>query len=684
MGLILWNFRLGERVDRLEQEFLKEKTPKKKSASTVAKKSGNVDLPWELPAARAVKTSKKTVAPRSDFHFEDFLGRKFFAILGIVSIVFAIGFFTVWAFSHGWIGDRGRIAIGMLASLGLVVAGEILRGRMPQFFDKISASGIAGMVVVTFLARDFYGFLSAGESFSAYILEISAGLALALRYNSRVLGNFSILGGLLAPILMKSPEMNATGLLIFLLILSGAGFFVSVFKKWPEILGLLFLGVLGFEISIFLAEAKIFTTTCFSPGCEVLWKTISPTAFLGFVFAIHFLLGSGGIFRVLKFQLSRKKSGEIFEILLFVSSIFVANLFAWQVFEVQNWSHLGFAVLAEGFLFFWLSEIFRKFRLEIFREILVGATLTSILFATIWEIGVENPFVVVMFLIAEGILFLLGGRAIFENFGRVAIGAAFFLIFDIESFATFSVAVATFLAGVGASGVRAGGKLAKILVGLLVISAAVVVEVWSFDRLSSVISQEWRFLPFMLPAIFATGVAFSVIWTRENFSRVGGLIFCGIFNLILWTWFASGEFSSKDSLNFAPFSAWLVASTGNFAVLSTFFIKGNRASEDARDAAVVSTLGLTTIGAWLLGHEFFAEPGRSVFWILWGGILLWLGFWNLWRHFRYFGLAIFCFLIAKWYFVDVWNFEVWVRFLAFLALGVGLLAISSVYSRQGK
>ena len=76
-----------------------------------------------------------------------------------------------------------------------------------------------------------------------------------------------------------------------------------------------------------------------------------------------------------------------------------------------------------------------------------------------------------------------------------------------------------------------------------------------------------------------------------------------------------------------------------------------------------------------------AEPWRTIFWLFWAGTFTGVGLSQNWSRFRYAGLALFMLVIAKLYLVDVWQFEVWVRFVAFFALGAVLLSVGFFYQK---
>jgi len=213
--------------------------PLKIAEKTIAKKvvaKKGVENPASPESAEWAKLTKKK--PAKEFHLEDFLGGKLFAILGAISIVLAIGFFTTWAFNSGVIGPKGRIAIEILFSLIVLGIGEFLRPKYPKFFDKITAAGIAGLLITTYLARNYefegldYKLLTGHQAFVAYAFEVVIGIFLALQYNARFLGSFSIFAGIVIPLLVNS-EPNPVGLFSYLSVLALAGFVISLWKKWP-------------------------------------------------------------------------------------------------------------------------------------------------------------------------------------------------------------------------------------------------------------------------------------------------------------------------------------------------------------------------------------------------------------------------------------------------------------------
>lgn len=536
IGLLVWVIRLelkfrkvrailiqilnGKSIEDIRKELEQPNNTSEEEIENIENESEA--LPWEDEPIETTETHTKKAKEETAFSLEEFLGKKFFAVLGIISIVFAIGFFTMWAFSHNLIGPTGRIAIGILFSLVILGLGEFLRPKYPKFSPVILSAGIAGLIITTFVARNVYDFLSADQSFIAYIIEVSTGLFLALKNNSRTLGNFSIIGGLLSPILIQSPEANALGLLTFLSILSIAGFIISTQKKWSEIIGILFLGVTAFEIVIIMEND---------------FPKESPILFLSFIFGLHVLLGSGGIIRCVyektQQKISEISSTEVFELLVFIVSVLTANFLAGAIFDEQAWKHFGFFVLFQGFLLWGLSEYLKTKGIEIFQKITLASTMASIIFATIWEIGVENEILLTTLLSIEGILFCFAGKnlkdKLFEFFGQCAIFIALLFFMNLGhniEFLNISIAtlilILAFLYSINPNSKKIPDTLWNG-VSILVVSGLILF--WNFEEFDDQVSNKMKFLTYIIPIIWSLLLSYSLIKIKKLSVSIFGILF---------------------------------------------------------------------------------------------------------------------------------------------------------------
>jgi hypothetical protein len=651
-----------------------------------------------------------------NIHWEDFLGRKLLGALGAISIVFAIGFFMKWAFSNGLIGPHGRLFIGFLISAIFIIAGEFMRPKYPLFFDKFVGIGIAGILVTTFLGRTYIfegltePIISATHAFMGYVFAVTIGLFLSLRYNSRFLGNFTTLAGLISPFL--SIDIAPIPLLIYLSILIASSFILALKKQWPEIWGLLFIGILPLESQILDSQTIRFNN-------QQVWQDISPTIYLCFIFGIHYFLASGGIIRSLlrleknkianlknhentdssKNNLINLTKTEIFESLLLIAAIIIVNGLGQAVFEMMKWENFGFFVLAQGFLLFGLAEVFKKYHVEIFRKILIGGTLTTILFATIWEnMPNNNEFTMMLLLTIEAILFIFAGKStkekVFEIFGKIALGLSAMLVFGSRQISTTEVfqmfiivplLIAGFLYSAIPNNQNKPSNFSKVWGLISIFTTSILIIKWSFEsNFTLILAPQWMFLSLIIPGLWAIGLAYSVTKTKQSISGIAALIFLIFFGAYGESLFKKHFNTPNISREFINFISYIILLTVHFGVLSSFFIKIKdfEYSNKLKKIAIISILTITSFYSIDFIRANFNDPIETLLVILWSSILLGLGYKNNWRFFRYFGIGMFLFIIAQIYLDKVWSWETPTRVLAFSILGLSLLGVSFFYQKQ--
>ena len=632
---------------------------------------------------RELAGQKDASVTKPQMSLEDFFTKQFFTVLGIISLLLALGFFLAWSFSSGIIGPAGRVAIGVLVSLIALGLGEGLRNKYPTIFPVLSSIGIVGLMITTFFARHFYGFITPLQSFGVYVVVVGTGILLALRYQSRLLANFSVLGGLLAPILIGT-NLDQYGLLVYLAILTMAGFWVSYRQQWPEIGVVLLVGVAALENKI-LGYSR--PRCVFIPGGDPCpsktgWVTGNAWPFLAFVYAMHLLLASGGVIRMVREKVQQKitdpfTSQSALEMLVFVVSILLANAIGYQVFDMLEWEHFGFFVLLQGFLYFFFSEYLKKQGLELFQKISLGATMVSILFATGWEIPNNQEFMKSLAFLAEAILFAAVGLSLkdkgFMIFARIALllGAGVMLDGAIGNLSA-GILVGFYFVGLMIT-LKDFEKTWEKVVGIIgYVIGVILLFVWNGDALYGFLPKDAKAPLFILPMVLALLTAFGKIIPHFSVSRILGQIVIGITTLMFWM--------TAGRLGDTPMEllGLLLVLGGIFGVLAACFWehKEKQLSEGYKVFAVYFALALGTLTILRWSFDILKEPVLTMALLIWGGLLMGLGIKNNWQRFRYFGIGMFLFLIAKLYLLDVWQWSIPVRFGAFLMLGIALLAIS--------
>ena len=102
--------------------------------------------------------------------------------VGVVILVMAIGFFLKYSVDKDMIGPEGRVAVSIVAGLGMLVVGTRLIGRRYHLFGQgLMGAGIATLYFAVFAAFNFNHLIEQLPAFALMALvTLSAGV-LAVR-----------------------------------------------------------------------------------------------------------------------------------------------------------------------------------------------------------------------------------------------------------------------------------------------------------------------------------------------------------------------------------------------------------------------------------------------------------------------------------------------------------------------
>ena len=153
--------------------------------------------------------------------------------LGVVILVMGIGFFLKYSIDNGLIAPTGRVALAVMAGVGLLVGGtRILEGKYHLLGQGLIGAGIATLYFSIFAAVNFYHLIGAIAAFALMgLITISAG-AMAVRFNSLLIAVLGILGGYGTPVMLATGATNFPGLFSYTLLLGCGILGISIKKNW--------------------------------------------------------------------------------------------------------------------------------------------------------------------------------------------------------------------------------------------------------------------------------------------------------------------------------------------------------------------------------------------------------------------------------------------------------------------
>ena len=177
--------------------------------------------------------------------WEQILGRNWFAIIGAVTLVLGIGFFLKLAFDNNWIGDTGRVVLGVVLGLALLGIGEFARRRVPIWSQPVTAGGAAILYLSIYAAFGLYQLIRPDVAFLFLAMVVALAGLLALRYESIVIAVLGIVGAFLAPILLGPSLPDVRLVLLYILVVDLGVLGVSTFRNWRWFTMLAWVGSYG-------------------------------------------------------------------------------------------------------------------------------------------------------------------------------------------------------------------------------------------------------------------------------------------------------------------------------------------------------------------------------------------------------------------------------------------------------
>src|SRR5205085_7934714 len=127
------------------------------------------------------------VAPSSPEppHLETRMGLTWINRIGVLTLVIGVAFFFKYAVDSQWIGETGRIVLGVLAGLATLAAGDFVWRRDQKIFAQgICGLGISILYLSFYATFGFYHLLPQAAAFVLMVAVTAMAGALALRYDS--------------------------------------------------------------------------------------------------------------------------------------------------------------------------------------------------------------------------------------------------------------------------------------------------------------------------------------------------------------------------------------------------------------------------------------------------------------------------------------------------------------------
>lgn len=174
--------------------------------------------------------------PYPPVDLEAWIGRHGLGWVAVVLLLFAVGFFIQQVFENRWVGELGRVAIGVVLGISLCLLGLRFHRRGWRVLSQMAtAGGVAILYLATFGSFGYYHLIPRDQAAIFLILLVVESAALAVLYDAPAIALMAIIGGLLTPILLRSDHDQYRSLFTYLLILNAGVAGVALFRRWPAL-----------------------------------------------------------------------------------------------------------------------------------------------------------------------------------------------------------------------------------------------------------------------------------------------------------------------------------------------------------------------------------------------------------------------------------------------------------------
>ncbi|HVG08731.1 MAG TPA: DUF2339 domain-containing protein [Thermoanaerobaculia bacterium] len=177
--------------------------------------------------------------PKPEMDWENLVGVRLFSWMAGIMLAIAAILFLRYSIQHGWLSAPIRMAIGILAGAGLLVACELKAARRyPVTANALDAAGIAILFSTIFASHSLWGLLGATPAFLLMALVAAVAVALAIRRDSPFIALLGLAGGFATPALLSTGQDRPIALFGYLLLLNAGLAWVALSRGWTILMRL--------------------------------------------------------------------------------------------------------------------------------------------------------------------------------------------------------------------------------------------------------------------------------------------------------------------------------------------------------------------------------------------------------------------------------------------------------------
>ena len=223
----------GERpkLEEIKSESkMEEVKPKqeeiKEESREIKPKAPKIAPPKPVQKAAFVKPPKK----KRDI--EKFVGENLLNKIGIGVLVLGIAYFVKYAIDNNWIGEVGRVAIGILSGGLLVGLAHKIRKTYKAFSSVLVGGAMAVFYYTIAIGFHDYQLFSQPVAFGLMVAITGFSVLLSVSYNKKELAILALVGAFSTPLMLSTGAGDYRILFTYIAIVNVGMLVLAYFKKW--------------------------------------------------------------------------------------------------------------------------------------------------------------------------------------------------------------------------------------------------------------------------------------------------------------------------------------------------------------------------------------------------------------------------------------------------------------------
>ncbi len=225
----LYTYTVSGRVKRLEAQ-LRGQLPVAMKPTAQGTQPMKPVAPLSTPMAQA-----RPVQSDLDVRLTNISGTQLLTGIGLLAVLFGLGFFFKYAIEQGWISELGRVVIGLIVGGLFIILGNLWRQKHEAYARLLTGGGLAILYFSIYAAYQYYQLLDQSIAGLIMILITALGAFLAHRSDSKGLMVFALFGGFLSPIMLRGDTDRHVAFFVYLTVLNAGVLALMAKRYWMEL-----------------------------------------------------------------------------------------------------------------------------------------------------------------------------------------------------------------------------------------------------------------------------------------------------------------------------------------------------------------------------------------------------------------------------------------------------------------